>query len=124
LLLAAIRGAVPAEDPRSQATLDAVEAELTEDGYCYRFQAGELPLGDAEGAFLLCGFWMALAHAQAGDRTRAVSWFERTRAACGPPGLLAEEFDVRQRQLRGNLPQAFVHALLLECAVRLYDEGE
>ena len=23
----------------------------------------------------------------------------------------------RQRQLRGNLPQAFVHALLLECAV-------
>ena len=28
----------------------------------------------------------------------------------------AEEFDVHQRQLRGNLPQAFVHALLLECA--------
>jgi len=38
-------------------------------------------------------------------------------AACGPPGLLSEEFDVTQRQLRGNLPQAFVHALLLECAV-------
>lgn len=32
--------------------------------------------------------------------------------------LFAEEFDVRRRQLRGNLPQAFVHALL-ECAVRL-----
>jgi GH15 family glucan-1,4-alpha-glucosidase len=45
--------------------------------------------------------------------------FERTRAACGTPGLLAEEFDVRQRQLRGNLPQAFVHALLLECAASL-----
>jgi hypothetical protein len=26
---------------------------------------------------------------------------------------------VRQRQLRGNLPQAFVHAGLLESAVRL-----
>jgi GH15 family glucan-1,4-alpha-glucosidase len=49
----------------------------------------------------------------------AARWFERTRAACGPPGLLAEEFDVRQRQLRGNLPQAFVHALLLECSVAL-----
>ncbi|PZH09020.1 hypothetical protein C1I97_15335 [Streptomyces sp. NTH33] len=46
-------------------------------------------------------------------------WSERTRAACGPSGLFAEEYDVRQRQLRGNLPQAFVHALLLECAVRL-----
>ncbi|MGI8903363.1 MAG: glycoside hydrolase family 15 protein, partial [Solirubrobacteraceae bacterium] len=47
----------------------------------------------------------------------AARWFERNRAACGPPGLCAEEFDVTQRQLRGNLPQAFVHALLLECAV-------
>ena len=45
----------------------------------------------------------------------AARWFERNRAACGPPGLLTEEFDVGQRQLRGNLPQAFVHALLLEC---------
>jgi hypothetical protein len=37
----------------------------------------------------------------------------------GPPGLLTEEFDVTQRQLRGNLPQAFVHALLLEASTTL-----
>ncbi|MEV6931499.1 hypothetical protein AB0M46_44385 [Dactylosporangium sp. NPDC051485] len=30
-----------------------------------------------------------------------------------------ERYDVRQRQLRGNLPQAFVHALLLESAAVL-----
>jgi alpha,alpha-trehalase len=119
LLLAAIRGAVSADDPRSLATLRAVADELTEDGYCYRFQAEELPLGQAEGAFLLCGFWLALAYAQQGDMPQALTWFERNRAACGTPGLFAEEFDVRQRQLRGNLPQAFVHALLLECAVKL-----
>lgn len=119
LLLAAIRGAIPAEDPRALATLAAVEAELTEDGYCYRYQAEGAPLGEAEGAFLLCGFWLALAHAQQGDPVKAVAWFERNRAACGPPGLLSEEFDVRQRQLRGNLPQAFVHALLLESAAVL-----
>ena len=59
---------------------------------------------------------MALAHWQQGDPVTGARWFERNRAACGPPGLLAEEFDVRQRQLRGNLPQAFVHALLFECA--------
>lgn len=122
LLLAAIRGAIPADDPRSLATLQAVADELTEDGYCYRFQAEELPLGQAEGAFLLCGFWLALAYAQQGDRPRALAWFERNRAACGTPGLFSEEFDVRQRQLRGNLPQAFVHALLLECAVKLAEE--
>jgi GH15 family glucan-1,4-alpha-glucosidase len=119
LLLASIRGAVPADDPRSLATLEAIADELTEDGYCYRFQAEELPLGQAEGAFLLCGFWLALAHAQQGDMPLALAWFERNRAACGTPGLFSEEFDVRQRQLRGNLPQAFVHALLLECAVKL-----
>jgi alpha,alpha-trehalase len=119
LLLAALRGAVAAEDPRTLATLAAVEEELVEDGYAYRYRAEGGPLGQAEGSFLVCGFWLALAYAQAGDRARARGAFERTRAACGTPGLFAEEFDVEQRQLRGNLPQAFVHALLLESAVRL-----
>ncbi|MDN5747001.1 MAG: glycoside hydrolase family 15 protein, partial [Pseudonocardia sp.] len=71
------------------------------------------------GRVLLCGFVMALGSHQQGDTLSAARWFERNRAACGPPGLFSEEFDVGQRQLRGNLPQAFVHALLLESAVRL-----
>jgi GH15 family glucan-1,4-alpha-glucosidase len=116
LLLPALRGAVPASDPRSLATLHAVEESLTRDGYCYRYRPDERPLGQSEGAFLLCGFWLSLAWFQQGDRVRATRWFERNRAATGPPGLCSEEFDVDQRQLRGNLPQAFVHALLLECA--------
>jgi GH15 family glucan-1,4-alpha-glucosidase len=61
---------------------------------------------------------MSMALLQQGDALGAARWFERNRAACGPPGLLAEEFDVEQRQLRGNLPQAFVHAGLLEAAAR------
>ena len=116
LLLPAIRGAIPATDPRSTATLRAVEQDLTQDGYCYRYRPDERPLGQSEGAFLLCGFLMALAYGQQGDHVEAARWFERNRAACGPPGLFSEEFDVAQRQLRGNLPQAFVHALMLECA--------
>jgi hypothetical protein len=116
LLLLPIRGAIPFDDPRSIATLHAVEHELTQDGYCYRYRPDERPLGEAEGAFLLCGFLMALAYHQQGDLVTAARWFERNRASCGPPGLLSEEFDVTQRQMRGNLPQAFVHALMLECA--------
>jgi alpha,alpha-trehalase len=119
LLLLPIRGAIPARDPRALATLEAFDAELTQDGYAYRYRPDERPLGEAEGAFLLCGFLMALARAQQGDAVAAMRWFERTRASCGPPGLLSEEFDVAERQMRGNLPQAFVHALLLECAVEL-----
>ncbi len=116
LLLPAVRGAIPADDPRTLATLRTVDADLTRDGYAYRYRPDSRPLGEAEGAFLICGFWMALALAQQGDYVGAARWFERSRAAGGPPGLLSEEFDVDQRQLRGNLPQAFVHALLLECS--------
>jgi hypothetical protein len=77
------------------------------------------PLGDAEGAFLLCGFVTALAEHHSGQSLAALRRFERNRAACGPPGLFAEEYDVHQRQLRGNLPQAFVHAMMLEASVTL-----
>jgi hypothetical protein len=119
LLLPPIRGGLPAGDPRTLATLDAYAAELTQDGYAYRFRHDDRPLPDAEGAFLLCGFILSLARHQQGEETEAFRWFERNRAACGPPGLYGEEFDVDQRQLRGNLPQAFVHALMLECAARL-----
>jgi alpha,alpha-trehalase len=119
LLMPAIRGAVPADDPRSAETLRAYLAELTQDGYAYRFRHDERPLGSAEGAFLLCGFIVTLALQQQGQELDAARWFERNRAACGSPGLYAEEYDVAERQLRGNLPQAFVHAIVLECAARL-----
>jgi GH15 family glucan-1,4-alpha-glucosidase len=115
LLIPQIRGLLPVDDPRSRATLNAVIHELTEDGLVYRYRHGD---GCSEGAFLLCSFWLSLATLQAHDTVGSARWFERARAACGPPGLFAEEFDVEQRQLRGNLPQAFVHALLLETACR------
>ncbi|MFC5949046.1 glycoside hydrolase family 15 protein [Pseudonocardia lutea] len=119
LLLPALRGAVPPDDPRSVATFEAVRAELGRDGYVYRFRHDGRPLHEVEGAFLLCGFLTAMAAHQQGHRTEAARWFERNRAACGPPGLFSEEYDVVQRQLRGNLPQAFVHATMLEASIRL-----
>ncbi len=119
LLLPPVRGALAADDPRTLATLTAIEADLGRDHFLYRFRHGAGPLGEAEGAFLLCGFTMALAQHQQGRTAQALRWFERNRAACGPPALFSEEYDVAQRQLRGNLPQAFVHALAFEAAVRL-----
>ena len=119
LLLPPVRGALPPDDPRTRATLAAITRELVDDCYVYRYPPQDAALGENEGAFLLCGFIRALAQLHQGDEVGAWRSFERNRASCGPPGLLAEEFDVGQRQLRGNLPQAFVHALLLETAVRL-----
>ena len=119
LLLPIIRGGIDADDPRSIATVEAIRAELASDGFMYRFRHDARPLHTAEGAFLLCGFWMALIEHAYGHPVAAAHWFERNRSATGPAALYTEEFDVHQRQLRGNLPQAFVHAGMLECAVTL-----
>ncbi|HEX4092765.1 MAG TPA: glycoside hydrolase family 15 protein [Trebonia sp.] len=119
LLLPLIRGGFPDGDPRNLETVEAVRRELADDGYVYRFRHDGRPLDQAEGAFLLCGFWMALVEHACGDPVAAAHWFERNRSACGPATLYTEEYDVHQRQLRGNMPQAFVHAGLLECAVTL-----
>ncbi len=119
LLLPGLRGAVPAADPRTSATLHAFLRNLTVDGYAYRFRHDERPLADAEGSFLLCGFLTALALHQHGEPLEARGWYERTRAASGPAELFSEEYDVIQHQMRGNLPQAFVHALMIETSTRL-----
>jgi hypothetical protein len=124
LLLPGVRGAVSADDPRHVLTMSAVIAALADDGYVYRFRHDkDRPLHEVEGAFVLSGFHLALALLVAGRPHEALRWYERNRGALGPPGLFAEEFDVVQRQLRGNLPQAFVHALALETGHQLAAAG-
>src|SRR5258708_26222116 len=123
LVLPVIRGAVATNDPRSRATLRAITDALADDGYLSRLRHAARTLQEAEGAFLLCGFWMAQAMHLRGERAQAAGWFERNRAACGPAGLYTEEYDVRQRQLRGNLPQAVRHPSMLECPVTLSAHG-
>jgi GH15 family glucan-1,4-alpha-glucosidase len=119
LLLAGLRGAVSPDDPRNAATFQAYLHELTVDGYAYRFRHDERQLADAEGSFLLCGFLVALTHHHQGNAIEARSWYDTTRAATGPAQLFSEEYDAVQHQMRGNLPQAFVHALHIETALRL-----
>ncbi len=119
LLLPPLYGAVAADDPRTLITLRSVTNSLVSDGYVYRYQPDARPLGEAEGAFQLCVFGLSMAQLQQGDVLAAARTFERGRGACCSTGLFTEEYDVRQRQLRGNLPQAFVHAIFLEAAAKL-----
>ncbi|MFG2460056.1 glycoside hydrolase family 15 protein [Streptomyces sp. NPDC048523] len=53
------------------------------------------PLEEAEGAFVLCGFVMALAEHQQGRTVEAYRWFERDRGV--PAGLGAVRRGVRHR---------------------------
>lgn len=119
LLLPLVRGAIDIDDPRATATLQAIRDELNKDGHIYRFQHGGKPLGEAEGSFTACGFMMVLAMAKHDELLPALHFYERARMASTSSGLFTEEFDVASHQLRGNLPQAFVHALFIEAALQL-----
>ncbi|WP_151898373.1 glycoside hydrolase family 15 protein [Streptomyces sp. C8S0] len=104
LLLSLARGCPEGGDPATVRTRERVERHLAEDGYLYRFPTAGLRSARPKGLPAVQPPHGA-GHARCGDRAGAFRWFERTRAACGPPGLFAEEYDVRQRQLRGNVPR-------------------
>jgi alpha,alpha-trehalase len=118
-LMMAIVGFLPATDPRMLATIDAIEARLTDDRglvYRYRTEDGVDGLAGDEGAFLLCTFWLAQALALADQVDRARTVFERAAAFANDLGLLSEEVDPQTRELLGNFPQAFSHIGLVNAA--------
>ena len=121
LLLIPLVGFLPADDPRVQGTVEAIERGLVRDGLVLRYDTGSgtdgLPPG--EGAFLACSFWLADNYALAGRRDEAQALFERLLSLRNDVGLLAEEYDpVGKRQL-GNFPQAFSHLALINTARNL-----
>ncbi|HZJ25586.1 MAG TPA: glycoside hydrolase family 15 protein, partial [Acidimicrobiia bacterium] len=121
LLLVPIVGFLPATDPRVLNTVEAIERELTVDGFVSRYRTGEaidgLPGG--EGAFLLCTFWLADALALLGRDDEARSLFERLLGLRNDVGLLSEEYDPATKRLLGNFPQAFSHTAIINTAATL-----
>jgi GH15 family glucan-1,4-alpha-glucosidase len=112
VLLMAIMGFVEADDERMLATIHAVDRELSVDGLVRRWTGAS----EAEGAFVICSFWLATCLAQAGEVVRAREVFERVVAHANDVGLLAEEIDPRDGSLLGNFPQAFSHVGLITAA--------
>ncbi len=98
------------DDPRVVGTVEAVQRELTRDGFLLRYDPGTegvdgLP-GD-EGAFLACTFWLADALHGIGRADEAFETFERLLDVRTDLGLLSEEWDPVARRQLGNTPQAF-----------------
>ena len=90
-----IVGFLPADDPRMLATIDATAERLTDDrGLVYRYLAHDGLEGE-EGTFLLCTFWLAQAHALAGELDAARATFE-------PGGRLRQR---RRAARRGGRPE-------------------
>jgi GH15 family glucan-1,4-alpha-glucosidase len=121
LLMIPLVGFLPASDPRVRGTVEAIEHDLMSEGFVLRYptkpDVDGLPAG--EGAFLACTFWLADNFALLGRDADARNLFERLLALRNDVGLLAEEYDPRQKRLVGNFPQAFSHISLVNTAYNL-----
>jgi GH15 family glucan-1,4-alpha-glucosidase len=121
VLLAAIFGFLPGDDPRLQATVAAIASDLTENGFVLRYRTDETDdgLSGKEGTFLICSFWLVSALAIVGELQQARDLMERLLRIASPLGLYAEEFDADTGRHLGNFPQAFSHLALIEAAARI-----
>ncbi|MFP5248536.1 MAG: glycoside hydrolase family 15 protein, partial [Acidobacteriota bacterium] len=121
VLLMPLVGFLPANDPRIRSTVEAVERELTRDGFVMRYETekAEDGLPPGEGAFLACSFWMVGCLKAIGRRDDARKLFERLLNLRNDVGLLAEEYDVTRKRMVGNFPQAFSHIALVNAAFDL-----
>ena len=118
LLMIPLVGFLPAFDPRVQGTLHAIERELTVDGLVMRYQpTGELDgLPGDEGMFLPCSFWLVDNLLLSGRVEEARRLYERLIGLSNDLGLLSEEYDLKNKRLVGNFPQAFSHVSLIDSA--------
>ncbi len=116
-------------DPRMLSTIEAVakptsEGGLLNDSLVYRYdRKTQGPLGEAEGSFNICTFWLVEALTRAGARdparlSRARLMFEEMLGYANHLGLFAEETGPRGEAL-GNFPQAFTHLGLISAAFNL-----
>jgi GH15 family glucan-1,4-alpha-glucosidase len=122
LLLIPLVGFLPANDPRVQGTLRAIEQKLlVENEFVLRYETEDssdgLPPG--EGAFLACSFWLVDNYVLQGRYDDAERLFKRLLGRCNDVGLLAEEFDPANGRMLGNFPQAYSHVGLINCALNL-----
>jgi GH15 family glucan-1,4-alpha-glucosidase len=121
LLLLPTMGFLPIDDPRVTGTIAGIERELLVDGFVLRYRTEEsedgLPVG--EGTFLPCTFWLVDAYMLQGRTDEARALFERALAVTNDLGLLAEEYEPRDRRMVGNFPQALSHVALINSAYNL-----
>jgi GH15 family glucan-1,4-alpha-glucosidase len=122
LLMIPLVGFLPANDPRIQGTIRAIEERLLIDGeFVLRYEPDNpgdgLPEG--EGAFLACSFWLVDNYILQGRYEEARRLFERLVSRCNDVGLLAEEFEPRSGRMLGNFPQAYSHVGLINCGLSL-----
>jgi GH15 family glucan-1,4-alpha-glucosidase len=124
LLLIPRVGFLPADDPKVVGTVEAVQRELTHDGFLLRYRPADVDDGlpGDEGVFLACSFWLVEALLGAGRHEESRALFERLLELRNDVGLLSEEWAVKAGRQLGNTPQAFSHFALVTSALELHQD--
>ena len=122
LLMMGPAGFLPADDPRMQGTIAAIEKALLRNGFLYRTTADPETAAkhaEPEGAFLACNFWLVDNYVIQGRIDEARTLFERLIGVANDVGMLSEEYDPTLKRQVGNVPQTLSHASLVNAATRL-----
>ncbi len=108
LLLVPHTGFAGVADERMAGTVEAVMADLSEDGLLRRYAAAD-DMPGREAPFIACTFWLAECLVGQGRLDDAVRAFERATATANDLGLYSEEYDPGTQRMLGNFPQALTH---------------
>jgi GH15 family glucan-1,4-alpha-glucosidase len=125
VLMIPLVGFLPGDDPRVVSTIEAIRRELSHGEFVLRYDPTDASvdgIGEPEGVFVPCSFWMVEALALAGEHDEAVARFERLLGLANDVGLLSEEYDPTAGRMLGNFPQAFSHLALVAAAHTLAPE--
>jgi GH15 family glucan-1,4-alpha-glucosidase len=106
---------LPADDPRMRATIDAIWAALSKDGWMFRYHLDD-GFGQPKVAFTICTFWLVDALVAIGRAEEAKAVMKHVHAALSPLGLLSEDYETGSLRMWGNFPQAYSHVGLIHAA--------
>jgi GH15 family glucan-1,4-alpha-glucosidase len=114
-------GFLPFDDPRVLGTIAAVQDDLCDGPFVYRYRTFNR-IHTREATFLPISFWLVECIARSGNIPAALRSFRQILNVANPLGLFSEEYDPTRRQLLGNFPQALTHIALLRAALAVGDE--
>ena len=113
---------LPPDDPRILLNAQAIERELAEGPFVWRYLPSETDDGlggQNEGAFVLLSFWLIGNLLYTGQVDRAAAYMEEVMSQANHLGLFAEMIDPRTGDFLGNFPQAYSHIGLIHTARNL-----